>query len=145
MRFLKIAFLSLLVTLLFQLPAFANFKIVTVQPNVETETVLAFSLTGCTPITPTNATITIQPKHGAISIVGGSFTIPGCPGVSFPGSQVNYTWTDTTGKPGSGSDAFHVKFTSAEGTVEWDILISVGINNEENDGGGPPVPTFPSC
>ena len=145
LRSTRISVLSVISLLLFSLPAEANFKTLTVQAGVETETVLAFSLTGCTPVTPTNGTITVQPKHGTVVIVGGSYTTPGCPNVQFPGVQANYTWTDTSAKPGSGSDAFHVRFTSVEGTVDYDILISVGIDNEENGPGGPPVPTFPSC
>jgi len=123
-------FPTVLLFLLFPLRSNAAYKEVTVQPGVSTETVLAFSLSGCTPVNPTNGTITVQPKHGTVVVVGGSYTTPGCPNVQFPGVQANYTWTDTTGQPGSGSDIFHVRFSSAVGTVDYDILISVGFSGK---------------
>jgi RHS repeat-associated protein len=132
MKSLRIATLTVTLALLLPFPAHANFKEVTVKPGVSTETTLAFFATGlgfCTPVPGMTAQITVQPKHGTAVIAGGTYTTPNCPGVSFPGVQANYTWTDVTGKPGSGGDSFHVTFTAPPGfsqIVDVDILIAVG-------------------
>jgi RHS repeat-associated protein len=102
------------------------------KPNVSTYAVGAYSLTtdlagDCIPVTPTTATITTNPVHGTVTVSTVNFTSPNCPGVSLPGSATYYTWTDTTGSPGSGSDAFHVHFASAEGTIDFDVFVSEGM------------------
>lgn len=113
-------------------PAHANSKEVVVKAGVSTTTTVAFTVTGlsgCTPVPGTMAQITVQPKHGTAIVASASFTLPNCPGVSFPGVEVNYTWTDVAGQPGSGSDAFHVHIMgppSVPQMVEWDIYIAEG-------------------
>jgi hypothetical protein len=137
--------LSLAVMAAVLLPAsgYAAYKTVTVQPNVPTETVVAFSISfPCTPVTPTNGAVTVQPKHGTVAIVGGTYTDSNCPGVSFPGVQANYTWTGASGTPGSGSDAFHVQFSSAEGTVDFDVFVSEGSPQKIAGDAQSPQPTF---
>jgi RHS repeat-associated protein len=117
------------------------------EPGVSTEAVVAYSisynLAGCAPVSPTTATITVAPAHGTTTIVSQSFTNACDPGVSFPGVQVNYTWTDTSGSPGSGGDAFHVHFASAEGTVDYDIFVAEGFPGD--DLGKEPPPPCTGC
>lgn len=132
MKALRIAALALLSGLLSAVSAFANTKEVVVQPGVKTTTVIAFfvtGLSGCTPLGGMTGQITVQAKHGSTTIGSGSYTTPSCPGVSFPGVEADYTWTDPAGEPGSGSDAFHVHFVAPPGqagTVDYDIYIAEG-------------------
>jgi RHS repeat-associated protein len=105
-------------------------KEVAVQPNVSTETVLAFYAIGCTPVAGLTGAIETAPKYGTATIVPGTYTSPNCPGVEFPGVQANYTWTATAGQPGSGSDSFNVEFFAPpgySGTSDYDILIWEGV------------------
>ncbi|MBZ5505996.1 MAG: DUF6531 domain-containing protein [Acidobacteriia bacterium] len=124
--------ITLLLTFLASFCAYANTKEVTVKPGVNTTTVIAFFVTGlsnCTPVPGMTGQITAQPTHGTATIASGTYTSPSCPGVSFPGVEADYTWTDVAGQPGSGSDAFHVHFIAPPGhpqTVDYDIYIAEG-------------------
>lgn len=124
--------ITLLLTLLPSFFAHANTKEVTVKAGVNTTTVIAFfvtGLSGCTPVAGMTGQITVQPTHGTATIASGTYTSPSCPGVSFPGVEADYTWTDVAGQPGSGSDAFHVHFIAPPGhpqTVDYDIYIAEG-------------------
>ncbi|HEY1580458.1 MAG TPA: RHS repeat-associated core domain-containing protein [Terracidiphilus sp.] len=124
--------ITLLLMLLTSFFAYANTKEVFVKPGVQTTTVVAFfvtGLSGCTPVAGMTGQITVQPAHGMATIASGTYTTPSCPGVSFPGVEADYKWTDVAGQPGSGSDAFHVHFIAPPGhpqTVDYDIYIAEG-------------------
>lgn len=132
MKTLGIVILPLMLALFFPIVAHANSKEIVVKAGEPTTATVAFAVTGlgnCTPVPGTTAQITVQPQHGTAVSAGGSFTLPGCPGVSFPGVEVNYTWTDVAGLPGSGSDAFHVQFMgppSIPQIIQVDVYVSEG-------------------
>ncbi len=131
--------------------AYGNFKEVWIpQPNTPTYTVLAFYAIGCTPVPGITGVIEVQPKHGSVVVVGGTYTTPACPGVEFPGVQANYTWSDPTGQPGSGTDSFNVEFFAPpgyNGQVDYDIVTFEGFNQKlvgcscdaDQNGGNSPV------
>ena len=116
--------------------AYAASKVVTVKYGANTETVVAFYAIGlalCTPVPGLTGAITIQPQHGTATVVGGSYTQVDCGDTQFPGMQANYTWTDSAGLPGSGSDYFHVQFTAPpgySGTADYDITICLNFSCE---------------
>ena len=145
----RLAFLvATLFGLLLPAASFAATKTIWVpEPGVPTKAVVAYSiassLAGCRPVTPTNANITVAPVHGTTTVVPASFTNACSPGTTFPGVQVNYTWTDTTGSPGSGGDAFHVQFSSAIGTTDYDIFVAEGFPGD--DLGKEPPPPCTGC
>jgi RHS repeat-associated protein len=134
-RWLVFLFTALFALLLSSTGFAATKTIYVPQPNVSTYAIgaagIVFTLSGCQSSTPTTATITVQPAHGTTSMTPGNLTSPSCPGQSFPGTFVFYTWTDTTGSPGSGSDAFHVHFVTPEGIVDYDIYVSEGTAQKE--------------
>jgi RHS repeat-associated protein len=116
------------------------------EPNVSTYAIGSTSYTGpnlsgtCNPVTPTNATITVQPVHGTLSIQSGTITPEQCPGQPLPGTLIYYTWTDTSGSPGSGTDAFHVHFSSTTGTIDTDVFLFMGAYGKELGDKHPRVP-----
>lgn len=59
----------------------------------------------------------------------GSYMNPNCGTAEFPYVQINYTWTDSVGRPGSGWDVFHVKFMAPpqfNQTLDEDIYVVEG-------------------
>lgn len=154
MKSLKLTALTLTLALLFSIPAHASTKEIVVKAGQPTTALVAFAATGltlCTPVPGTTATITVQPKHGTAVVSSGSFTNPNCQGVSFPGVQITYTWTDVAGQPGSGSDAFHIHVMgppSIPQVGEWDIYVAEGsptkilgdCNHCSGDQGGTNIP-----
>jgi YD repeat-containing protein len=116
------------VTLL-PLPCHALDKTVTVQAGVSTGTTTAWAATGltlCTPVPGTTGSVTISPQHGTVALTGVTFTIPTCGTAEFSGTEAFYTWTDTVGLPGGGSDFFQVTFNgppSVPGTTISNITI----------------------
>ncbi len=140
--------LTVLFGLLISSTCLAASKVVYVpQPNVSTFAIgsasYTFTLSGaCNPVTPTNANVTVQPLHGTLSISSGSIPYAECPGQSLPGAVIYYTWTATNGSPGSGSDAFHVHFSSTQGTLDYDVFLFMGTYGKELGDKHPATPTF---
>jgi YD repeat-containing protein len=137
--------------LLLPATSFAATKTIYVpEPGVSTFAVataaITFNLDGsCNALTPPTATITVPPQHGTTSTSGGSIVYAGeCSGQAQPSTVINYTWTDTTGSPGSGSDAFHVHFASSVGNVDYDIFIFEGTYGKELGDKHPHDPCFGS-
>ena len=115
------------------------------EPNVSTYAIAAASYTGpnlsgtCNSI-PTTATVTTPPVHGTLSTTSGTLTSVQCPGQALPAVDLYYTWTDTTGSPGSGTDAFHVHFASANGTIDTEVFLFMGAYGKELGDKHPRVP-----
>jgi RHS repeat-associated protein len=116
--------------------------IIVTQPD--TPAFGAYTANGCQSAGAVSGSVTIQPKHGSVSIQGATFTNPACPGVSFPGQEAYYTASGTLGTPGSGSDAFHVHYTSPQGNADEDVFVSIEMAGKDVGANGPPAPTVPS-
>ena len=121
------------------LPAAAEcaylFKIIAVQPGTETVTTGSYGatgLSGCTPVAGTKSAVAASPVHGTVTLTPFSNTKPGCGTAVFTGVQANYTWTDTAGMPGSGSDYFRIMSSDASGnqTDIVDVTIFLGSNGK---------------
>ncbi|HEX3474575.1 MAG TPA: DUF6531 domain-containing protein, partial [Kofleriaceae bacterium] len=100
-------------------------------PNTPTFASGAWSRTGCTPVTPTTATLTVSPVHGgSVTLSAANFNDPACPGVSFPGQAAFFQYPTPTVLPGSGDDMFQVQYTSSVGTVIIDVTIFEGVTGK---------------
>lgn len=144
-RTARLAFLvATLFGLLVPATSFAAFRTIWVQqPDTSTYAVgaaaIGTTLAGCESAGAIAANITVEPIHGTATPQPGNIVAEKCNNQAFPGMQVYYQWTDTTGSPGSGWDAFQIQFTGPTGSQTWDITVFY-LAPGDNLGDQPPRP-----